>query len=305
MRHQRYRGASDWQANLRATTTSATTDVSSATRGTRKFRVVVSHAVVASVTSEPVYVTWDEWAIVADMIGELSAAVASSTAYTTLQTALLNCVERRTGTRPSSLTAVMSQYAGAQKLAADECDERGAVASSKGDLALNATRTFQTLHQLFKATLVILKNGNSVYAGYLDTPQGRALSEDIASPRSVKFAATVVTSMVAAPVATTTGGSGGRSPTQPDIPDSRPTISDCLIHETALRLNPNPPKVWRYSSGMGDEWQRGAMVRAGFRVDGSGGGLSAAAWRPCGRLRRLAGRDGGERAQQEILPDRG
>ena len=62
---------------------------------------------------------------------------------------------------------------------------------------------------------------------------------------------------------------------------------------------------WRYSSGEGDEWQRGAMVRAGFRVDGSGGGLSAAAWRPCGRLQTLAGRDGGERTQQETLPDRG
>ena len=39
------------------------------------------------------------------------------------------------------------------------------------------------------------------------------------------------------------------------------------------QLSPNPPKGWRYSSRMGDEWQRGAMVRAGFRVDGSGGGL--------------------------------
>ena len=56
----------------------------------------------------------------------------------------------------------------------------------------------------------------------------------------------------------------------------------------------------RYSSGDGDEWQRGAMVRAGFRVDGSGGGLSAAAWRPCGRLRTLAGRDGrGEGAARD------
>ena len=41
----------------------------------------------------------------------------------------------------------------------------------------------------------------------------------------------------------------------------------------ALSLSPNPPKGWRYSSRMGDEWQRGAMVRTGFRVDGSGGGL--------------------------------
>ena len=64
--------------DLGATTTSATKDVWSATRGTRKFRVVVSHAVVAAAESEPVYVTWDEWDIVAEMIGELSAAVATS-----------------------------------------------------------------------------------------------------------------------------------------------------------------------------------------------------------------------------------
>ena len=40
--------------------------------------MVVSHAVVASAESEPVYVTWDEWDIVAEMIGELSSAVATS-----------------------------------------------------------------------------------------------------------------------------------------------------------------------------------------------------------------------------------
>ena len=44
----------------------------------RKFRVVVSHAVVTVAESAPVYVTWDEWAIVAEMIGELSSAVATS-----------------------------------------------------------------------------------------------------------------------------------------------------------------------------------------------------------------------------------
>ena len=221
--------------DLGATTTSATKEVWSETRGTRKFRVVVSHAVVASAESDAVYVTWDEWAIVAEMIGELSAAVASSTAYGTLEVALLNCVERRTGTRPSSLTAVMPQYTGAQRLAADECDERGAVASSTGELPLSPTRTFQSLHELFKTTLASLKNGNSVYAGYLDTPQGRAFSEDIASPRSIKFASTIVTSIVAAPVATTTAGSGTRSPTQPEIPHSRPSISDCLVQVTVPR----------------------------------------------------------------------
>ena len=54
-------------------------------------------------------------------------------------------------------------------------------------------------------------------------------------------------------------------------------------------ISPNPPKGWRYSSGMGDEWQRGAMVRTGLRVDGSGGGLSAVAWRPCAVCGRWQG----------------
>ena len=84
--------------DLGATTTSATKDVWSATRGTRKFRVVVSHAVVTAAESAPVYVTWDEWAIVAEMIGELSAAVATSTAYGTAQDALLTCMSATTTT---------------------------------------------------------------------------------------------------------------------------------------------------------------------------------------------------------------
>ena len=81
---------SGW-TDLGATTTSATKEVTSATRGTRKFRVVVSHAGV-TVQSEPTHVTWDEWGIVADMIGELSAGVASSSAYLRDQAVLVNCV---------------------------------------------------------------------------------------------------------------------------------------------------------------------------------------------------------------------
>lgn len=66
--------------------------VTSSARGTRKFRVVVSHATASPAESLPVYVTWDEWAIVADMLGELSSAVATSTAYRTAQTALITCM---------------------------------------------------------------------------------------------------------------------------------------------------------------------------------------------------------------------
>ena len=70
-------------------------------------------------------------------------------------------------------------------------------------------------------------------------------------------------------------------------------------------LTPNPPKVWRYSSGMGDEGQGEAMVRARFRVNGAGVCLQP----PRGDLAtvwgRWARRDGGERTQQEGLADQG
>ena len=93
--------SSGW-TDLGATSTSATKDVWSATRGTLKYRVVASHVVVGSAESAPVYVTWDEWDIVAEMIGELSAAVATSTDYTNAQTSLLSCMNATSTTSTGS-----------------------------------------------------------------------------------------------------------------------------------------------------------------------------------------------------------
>ena len=77
------------------------------------------------------------------------------------------------------------------------------------------------------------------------------------------------------------------------------------LQKKLARLNPNLPKVWRYSSGMGDEGQGEAMVRARFRVNGAGVCLQP----PRGDLAtvwgRWARRDGGERTQQEGLADQG
>ncbi len=54
----------------------STLDVSQTSRGTGKYRVEISHTTAETAKSAPVYVTWDEWAIVTDMVTELSAAVA-------------------------------------------------------------------------------------------------------------------------------------------------------------------------------------------------------------------------------------
>ena len=68
-------------------------------------------------------------------------------------------------------------------------------------------------------------------------------------------------------------------------------------------FSPNPPKVWRYSGGMGDEGQGEAMVRARFRVNGAGVSLQPLQGDFVTVWGRWSGRDGGERTQQEALAD--
>ena len=49
----------------------------------------MSHATATSAESLPLYVTWDEWAIVSAMVTALQSAVSGDAAYTGKQTALL------------------------------------------------------------------------------------------------------------------------------------------------------------------------------------------------------------------------
>ena len=190
--------------DLGATTTSATKEVTSATRGTRKFRVVVSHAVVPSAESEPVYVTRDEWAIVAAMVGELSAAVATSTAYTTAQDALLTCMsatsttstdpgpkspsDSRAPTMPPAVTFatfddVLASYTGDVKT---RMEDKGA-----GGCATQSNAMFSTNESVARAELARLKAGNAVYAGLLDTPHGRQFEANVGDSTTLKLVAYV------------------------------------------------------------------------------------------------------------------
>ena len=184
--------------DLGASSTLATKEVWSETRGTRKFRVVVSHAVVASAESAAVYVTWDEWAIVAEMIGELSAAVASSTAYTMAQDALLTCMsatsttstgsgpkspsDSRAPTMPPAVTFatfddVLASYTGDVKARMD----------AGGDCAATSTTMFSTNESVARAELARLKAGNAEYAGWLATPRGLLFEVNLADRDDLKL----------------------------------------------------------------------------------------------------------------------
>ncbi len=197
VRHQRYHGTSGRWDNPGATSTSATKDVTSATRGTLKYRVVASHVVVGSAESAPVYVTWDEWDIVAEMIGELSAAVATSTAYGTAQDALLTCMSAtsttstdpgsgggRSVTGPPAVTFatfddVLASYTGDVK---DKMEDTG----SDG-CATQSNTMFSTNESEARAELARLKAGNTEYAAWLATPQGLLFESNLADPDELKF----------------------------------------------------------------------------------------------------------------------
>ena len=195
VRYQRYHGTSSRWDNPGATSTSATKEVSSATRGTRKYRVVVSHPVVASAESGPVYVTWDEWDIVAEMIGELSAAVATSTDYTNAQTSLLSCMnatstgpgpkspsDSRAPTMPPAVT-----FATFDDLLASYTGDVKARMEAGGDCAATSTAMFNANRSVTRDELARLKAGNTEYAAWLETPQGLLFESNLGDPDELKF----------------------------------------------------------------------------------------------------------------------
>ena len=179
--------------SLGATTNSATKQVTSATRGTRKFRVVASHAGVTT-ESAAVYVTWDEWDIVGAMIGELSAAVASSTAYLRDQDVLRDCM-RATSTSPGSgggrsvtgpfpvtlatFDDLLASYTGDVKA---KMEDTGA-----GGCATQSNAMFSTNEGEARAKLARLKVGNAVYAAWLATPQGQLFESNLGDPDELKL----------------------------------------------------------------------------------------------------------------------
>ena len=238
--------SSGW-TDLGATSTSATKEVWSATRGTRKFRVVVSHAVVASAESAPVYVTWDEWDIVAEMIGELSAAVATSSDYVGDQAALLSCMNATsttsTGSGPKSPSDSRAPtmppavtFGSFDDLLASYTGDVKARMDAGGDCAATSTTMFSTNESTTRDELARLKAGNTEYAAWLATPQGLLFESNLADPDDLKLvsylgATTFEPGVLTAPLYVPSGDDGvsGQSNTTP--PEGIPALGtglDCL-----------------------------------------------------------------------------
>ena len=78
----------------RSGATSATQTTTSASRGTKEFKVVVGYGAASNVESPSAFIIWDEYDIVNEMVSALIRDVTASSSYTTAQTAFLSCVNQ-------------------------------------------------------------------------------------------------------------------------------------------------------------------------------------------------------------------
>ena len=224
VRYQWQQANGDNWTNLGVKSTSARRYVSSTSRGTKRFRVQVSHSVVPTVESEPVYVTWDEWEIVSDLLGELDDAVATTTSYQMAESGLVSCMNDKwspsgaggTSSRPeptpvfSSFSGILNSYTGQVKELMEDTGSRGC--------GIKANTMFSTNESVTTSSLNALKNASSTYANWLNTPQGQAFEQYLADPDETRLLADLGSTLAATgtlefPVYDPSSPSGKRNPT--------------------------------------------------------------------------------------------
>ena len=231
---------SSW-SNLGTPSTSVTRSMSRTTRGTEKFRVQLSHTVVPTVESEPVYVTWDEFAIVRDLLGALHASTTSDTSYITAQTDLLTCMDnnRASTSTPAytSFSDILSRYAGETKTTIeDHCSAK-------------ATEMFSTNKSVSRSKLSDLMSGSgatsTMYAALLESPRGRDFEAELADPDTLKLVSYLGANVDEAgslqqPVYRSSGASGQSDTLPPGVTLEQSAGLGCLpdgIEKERLTLN--------------------------------------------------------------------
>ena len=132
-------------------------------RGTRQYRVTVSHTTALSATSQPVFVTWDALDIWGDLSTDLAAAVTGDSEYASKQTALLTCMNED--------VAADDQYGSFEDILADYANAKAKLEDTN-TCKTEADEMLSTNQRVTQAKLTALRNSNSDYAGVLGTPQG-------------------------------------------------------------------------------------------------------------------------------------
>jgi hypothetical protein len=156
-----------WAA-LDGASSSESKTVSKSARGTRKFKVSAEHTSGQTAESLPLHITWDEWAIVADMVQALASEVLESKVYKDAYDDLDNCLKNidssddkaKRAAAPTPGTDILSNYTGELKRVIEQH-------------CLNEERIlFAAIESQSKSALADMKARNAEYAALLDTPHG-------------------------------------------------------------------------------------------------------------------------------------
>ena len=181
--YQWQQGSGNTWTNLDAAATSSTKTVSFSTRGTRKFKVLVQHTTASPAESEAIYVTWDEWAIMGDLVTALRTAVTGDAIFVSAQTALVTCINTTTPvptTLYTSFDDILDGYTGETKSKMD----------AGGECSSEATMMFGKNQDLHRSKLATLKSGSSanasLYAALLETPQGSQFEANVGDSDTLK-----------------------------------------------------------------------------------------------------------------------
>ena len=239
---------------------SATLSQTYSTRGTRIYRVRATSGAMTA-TSDALYLTWDEATIVNEMLRALARKVTAASAYSTAETALLNCVQLRTGTRPSSFNDVLSKYTGATKTAVDACETSGAPCSGSSP-ALSATTMFATYQSLARTKLAELRRENTEYNTLLSSSEGERFASSVGSVAMTKQAAALLSVGVASqaqreasrPVSGQTTEVVSSIDLCIDSRRSKYVVLNCLVFETAyndwIKLSESESKLSLYKQAI-------------------------------------------------------
>ena len=149
-------------------------------RGTRQYRVTVSHTSATSATSGPIYVTWDALDIWGDLSTDLTTAVTGHSDYISKQTALLTCM--------NAGVAADDQYGSFDDILADYANAK---AKLEGACSSQSSQMFSTSQRVTQARLTAWQDvGNSDYnddyVGVLGTPQGKRFNAVAGNAAEIK-----------------------------------------------------------------------------------------------------------------------
>ena len=163
---------------------------------------------VSRCNSLPIYVMWDEWAIVSDLVTALQSAVSGDAAYTTAQTALVSCMnggssrgsggrDRVTGNATStapvgrSVTPIPSPtptptYASFDDILSRYTGDTKAKMDEGGACSTQAEAMFDTVESLSGSKLAALKTGSTEYAALLEIPHGKDFETSVGDAHIIK-----------------------------------------------------------------------------------------------------------------------